>query len=143
MNGHDVLVKARNSIEREGFDVNLYALWGGPCGTPRCVLGWCGFHGGLADKGNEELFQDDAPSAYRSALRALWETRPAPPMDDADTLAGKVERVAFALSRVHGNGTPAELRMVLAWFDKAIAVTAPEPDTTFLASFRQPEGASA
>jgi hypothetical protein len=125
MTAHELLVRARNGIAREGYDVGSYAL--DDCGSPRCVLGWCGYLTGVQD--DDDLFEPTG--AYREALAALWECRPRDPdpetFDPTTCPAGRVEDVAFQLRRDTPLDPAGELAAVLGWFDRAINLTAPSP----------------
>jgi hypothetical protein len=122
---HELLVRARNGIAREGYDVGSYAL--DDCGSPRCVLGWCGVAAGI----QHDFYLFRPAGAYREALAALWECRPCDPdpeiFDPTTCPAARVEDVAFQLARDNHLDPAGELAAVLAWFDNAIGLTAPPP----------------
>jgi hypothetical protein len=127
METHEFLVRVRNNVAREGaYDVGVYAL--GDCGSPRCVLGWCGTEAGIGSE--NVLFEPSRRPVYRDALTVLWECRPRDPDPewyDSVGLAARVEDVAFQLARDNHLDPAGELAAVLGWFDAAIAATAPPP----------------
>ena len=76
MNEHNVLVQVDRSIALDAlWDFTTYGLDYGDCGTPRCMIGWVGFHSGLT-----ELDQIDGatptPEVYTAALAALRDATP-------------------------------------------------------------------
>jgi hypothetical protein len=136
MTEHEVLVKTRNSIAHEGYNVMTYGTYHEGCGEPRCVLGWCGLHAGmnvrLGVRSEDHNFYDYNDPVYVKAMQALWETRPVEvPRTASPTygFASAVEEVAYRLRRLaRQKQLGDELEAVLAWFDAAIARTAPEPE---------------
>lgn len=124
MGTHEVLVAARNGMERDGWDVGECAEGAG-CGTPRCALGWVAF----CSHPQADVW-DVVLDHHRQALEALWEAAPADARvhqcDRVHHIAYRVEDVAFALDT--RQGVDGEVPDAIAdWFDRAIAETAPPP----------------
>lgn len=135
MSAHQVLAAVRNSVATEGWDVHTYGRYEG-CGTPRCMLGWLGFHTGIGV--TDSLFEPPFPPAYAAALEALWQARPPvdgelAPYELERSLPDRVEELAFVVTATNSTkGREGKRAAILAWLDDAVALTAPVPDLSFL-----------
>ena len=121
---HEVLVSARNGMERDGFDMNRYGCHEGSCGSPRCAVGWVVWESGFRGSVLVLSIDGDTDPVRLKAWDALWRVRPCEPNCEPERLTPleRVEAVAWVLwDRSNTDGE------VFAWFDRAIAATAPEP----------------
>jgi hypothetical protein len=109
MTTHEVLVKARNLIGRDGW---VQRDWGAP-GGPRCAVGV------ISDSGGDG-------ASRITARRAVAE-------------AAGVEDDGWGGAVITWNNAPGRTKAeVLAAFDKAIAATAPEPPDPFEGTAQPP-----
>ena len=146
---HEVLVEARNGAARDdGYAVTNFGVWenDSDCGTPRCMLGWCAWESGIRIPNTIPAYflrwRDDErlPSVYVEAVEALWQARPYNPAfahaSACDSTLEKVEAVAYTIGDLWEDDPDRERVEVLAWFDRAISLTAPAPADPFEPSER-------
>lgn len=123
MTTHEVLVEARNILDRRGYDWFNYF---GRADCPLCPEGAIDLARGLEYMDSQLDQPHDAKQAVLDALGPLpWPLRGAGLSDTVGRMEGLLGR-SFTKDEI------------LAFFDKAIAATAPEPDVGFVATENAP-----
>lgn len=123
---HEILVAARNGIERDGLDMGSYGETA--CGTPRCVCGWVAFAAGeFALNEHEEIADEmlEPTGEYEKAMVALLATAPARSFLPDNGVFDSVEAIGFRLLRQET--VTGDRGLFTAWFDAAVNATAPPP----------------
>ena len=136
LTAHDVVAEVDRSIALDAmWDFTHYMIdeVDADCGTPRCMIGWVGFHSGLTD-----LDQIDGaaptPEVYTTALAALRDATPgwvrtevdAQHAADLDGLRGWPETMRLA-QQVEDSACVLrdDLITLRGWVKDAVLATAP------------------